>query len=171
MVNGTMGAGKTSTCLQLLEKLQPSVLLDGDWCWKMNPFVVTEETKRMVTDNIAYLLRSFLLCSQCRNVIFCWVMHRESIMDDILKRLEGLQYEVYRFTLTVSRRALTERITRDIENGLRTPDVLNRSLERLPLYDSMATHKIDVSDVTPAQAAEVILNSLKESDNHAPIRS
>ena len=47
LINGTMGAGKTTTCQELLKILQPSVFLDGDWCWKMHPFIVNEETKNM----------------------------------------------------------------------------------------------------------------------------
>ena len=39
LINGTMGAGKTTTCQELLKILQPSVFLDGDWCWKMHPFI------------------------------------------------------------------------------------------------------------------------------------
>lgn len=45
LIGGTMGVGKTTTCRFLKEKLHNSVFLDGDWCWDMNPFQVTEETK------------------------------------------------------------------------------------------------------------------------------
>ena len=47
-----MGVGKTTTCEELSKKLQNSVWLDGDWCWMINPFVVNEENKRMVINNI-----------------------------------------------------------------------------------------------------------------------
>lgn len=52
IVNGAMGVGKTTTCKELSKKLQNSVWLDGDWCWMINPFVVNEENKRMVINNI-----------------------------------------------------------------------------------------------------------------------
>ena len=42
-----MGVGKTTVCQKLKRLLQNSVFLDGDWCWDMDPFVVTEETKAM----------------------------------------------------------------------------------------------------------------------------
>lgn len=70
MINGTMGVGKTSVSTELLKMLTPGVYLDGDWCWYMHPFEVTEETKKMVLDNITYLLRNFLSCSQYSYVIF-----------------------------------------------------------------------------------------------------
>ncbi len=58
-----MGVGKTTSCRILKTKLPFSVFLDGDWCWDSHPFVVTEETKRMVVDNICYLLNNFIKCS------------------------------------------------------------------------------------------------------------
>lgn len=156
MVNGTMGAGKTTACTELLKLLNRSAFLDGDWCWMMSPFIVTDETKRMVENNIAYLLRSFLTCTEYENVIFCWVMQYESIMNELLAKLDGLNFRLYQFTLTVSEQALTERIRKDIENHIRTPDVLDRSIQRIPLYQHMNTVKIDVSNITAQQAAEKI---------------
>lgn len=168
-VNGTMGAGKTATCRELLHLLGRCAFLDGDWCWQMEPFVVTDETKRMVQDNIAHLLRSFLRCSAYENVLFCWVMHEESIMDELLARLSGLEFTLYKFTLTLSPQALERRIALDVERGARTPDVLARSLKRLPLYARMDTVKIDVSAVSARQAARRIADSvLGECAGQAP---
>jgi broad-specificity NMP kinase len=45
-INGTMGVGKTTTSLELKKILPKCVFLDGDWCWDMSPFIVTEETKK-----------------------------------------------------------------------------------------------------------------------------
>lgn len=157
LINGTMGVGKTATCNELIEILQPSVFLDGDWCWNSKPFIVTSETKQMVLDNIAHLLNNFLSCPAYDNVIFCWVMHQESIINSILSRLVGDDYEIYKFTLTASESALTQRITKDVEAGVRAPDVLERSLPRVRLYDAMDTVKIDVSTISPRQAAEQIM--------------
>ena len=51
-----MGVGKTATCRELQKILARNVFLDGDWCWDMQPFVVTDETTAMVGGNIAHLL-------------------------------------------------------------------------------------------------------------------
>lgn len=59
-INGPMGVGKTAVCRALLERLTPSVYLDGDWCWNINPFQVTNETKSMAFDNITAMLSRFL---------------------------------------------------------------------------------------------------------------
>lgn len=156
-VNGTMGVGKTSTCKELLGILQPSAFLDGDWCWYMNPFRVTDETKHMVESNICFLLNSFLSCSEYDNVIFCWVMHQESIINSLLGKLNLTNVDVYKITLSVSKEALTQRLNRAVENGERTPDVLQRSLDRLPLYQQINTIHIDVSNISPVQVAGKII--------------
>ena len=71
LIGGTMGVGKTTVCQYLKKQLPKSVFLDGDWCWDMSPFQVTEETKAMVLDNICHLLNRFLACSAFDHVLFC----------------------------------------------------------------------------------------------------
>ena len=63
MIGGSMGVGKTAVCQILKKKLNDAVFLDGDNCWDSDPFIVTEETKNMVEQNICYLLNSFIHCS------------------------------------------------------------------------------------------------------------
>ena len=157
LIGGTMGVGKTTVCRELKNQLHRSVFLDGDWCWDMNPFVVTEETKAMVLDNITALLGNFLRCSAYDHVIFSWVMHQQSIVDTILGRLDLTDVKVVSVSLVCSREALLQRLYRDVEAGIRQPDILLRSPQRLNLYDSMNTEKIDTSHATVAQAVQVIL--------------
>ena len=90
IINGTMGVGKTAVCRELNKNLHNSVWLDGDWCWMMNPFIVNDENKKMVINNITYLLRSFLTNSSLEYIIFNWVIHVEGIFNDILQPLEDL---------------------------------------------------------------------------------
>ena len=78
-----MGVGKTAVSQKLLERLAPSAYLDGDWCWKINPFRVTDETKAMVLDNITAVLSRFLACPELDYVIFSWVMHQPEIAGSI----------------------------------------------------------------------------------------
>ena len=161
-VNGTMGAGKTATCRELKKLLPPCAFLDGDWCWDMEPFQVTEETKAMVQENIAFLLGQFLRCSAYETVIFCWVMHQEAIIQELLSRLETRGVQVRVFTLLPSPAALEAHIQKDVAAGLRVPEDYQRSLERLPLYQAMDTEKILTDGLTPAQAARAIAKKLEE---------
>ena len=157
LIGGTMGVGKTTVCRELKNQLHRSVFLDGDWCWDMNPFVVTEETKAMVLDNITALLGNFLRCSAYDHVIFSWVMHQQSIVDTILGRLDLTDVKVVSVSLVCGREVLLQRLYRDVEAGIRQPDILLRSPQRLNLYDSMNTEKIDTSHATVAQAVQEIL--------------
>lgn len=156
LIGGTMGVGKTTACQILKRRLRDSVFLDGDWCWDMSPFQVTSETKRMVMENIVFLLNNFIRCSAYQNIIFCWVMHRQEIIDDILSRIDGDACEIYKISLVCGREELRRRFQRDVDAGLRTEDGIDRSLERVSLYEGLDTIKIDVSSCSPEETAERI---------------
>ncbi len=156
LLNGTMGAGKTAISQELLQLLQPGVFLDGDWCWNMIPFIVNEETRQMVLKNICFMLNSFINCSEYKYILFCWVMHQEKIISEILEHLNLENTNTYIFTLTLTEAALTKRLMKDVARHQRTLDVLERSIKRIGLYKNMDTSKIDVSDITPFQAAKKI---------------
>lgn len=158
LLNGTMGVGKTATCNQLLDILQPSVFLDGDWCWNMRPFTVNDETRQMVLKNICFSLNNFLNCSEFKYVLFCWVMHEEEIMNTILDHLDLERSEVHKFTLSITETALKERLMKDISKNRRSLDILERSIARMGSYEHMNTMKIDVSTITPTQAAKKIVD-------------
>ena len=155
MIGGTMGVGKTTTCRLLRDLLPDCAFLDGDWCWDMHPFKVTEETKAMVTDNICHLLNNFLRCSEYENIVFCWVMHEQSIIDGIVERLAG-DFQLHSISLMCSLESLKARLSKDVESGIRHPDVIERSVARLPLYEGLNTVKLDVSEITPMEAARRI---------------
>lgn len=161
LIGGTMGVGKTTVCRELKNQLPRSVFLDGDWCWDMNPFVVTEETKAMVLDNITTLLKNFLRCSAYDHVIFCWVMHQQAILDQILRRLDLTDVTVVPVSLVCSQEVLLERLNQDVSAGLRQPDILLRSPQRLPLYDALDTHKIDTSYAAVPEIVQAILRLSK----------
>lgn len=156
IINGAMGVGKTTTSRELQKLLPKSVFLDGDWCWCMSPFIVTDETKNMVLGNICYLLNSFLSCTEFENILFCWVMHEQQIIDDVLSRLNTKDCGLFFFSLVCSEDALSTRIEEDIQKGTREPGIAKRSLEYLRRYAALNTVKIDVSEISAEQAAEII---------------
>lgn len=153
LIGGTMGVGKTAASQELKRLLPRAVFLDGDWCWDADPFVVTDETKAMVLDSIAYLLNNFLRCSAYEHVIFCWVMHQQSILDALLAQLDTTDCDVFAISLVCSAGTLARRIEGDVAAGRRTPDVLERALPRLPLYEALDTVKVRTDDLTPQETA------------------
>lgn len=161
-INGTMGVGKTTISKELQKLLPNCIFLDGDWCWDMSPFIVTDETKKMVLDNISHLLNNFISCSEYKNIIFCWVMHEESILDDVLSRLNKDDCMLHKFSIVCSEQTLISRITKDINQGIRKNDVIERSVPRLNNYFQMDTRKIDVSYISAKEAAEIIYKLIAE---------
>ena len=157
IIGGTMGIGKTSVCRQLKRQLNNCVFLDGDWCWDSNPFQVTEETKKMVLRNIIFLLNQFLSCSAYDNVIFCWVMHEQSIIDEITNGIDSSGCSVKVISLICSEETLKTNLQKDIISGKRNMDIVSRSLSRMPLYNSLDTIKINVDGKTIENVAEEII--------------
>ena len=156
LIGGTMGVGKTAVSQQLKRDLPNCVFLDGDWCWDASPFQVTDETKAMVEDNICYLLNQFLHCSAYENVIFCWVMHQQAIIDSILARLDTADVRVKCISLLADEPTLRMRLTADVERGIRAEDVIPRSIGRIPLYQALKTVKIDTNERTIPEIAREI---------------
>lgn len=159
LIGGTMGVGKTTICQVIKNKLDKSVFLDGDWCWDMHPFQVTEETKLMVEDNICYLLNNFINCSAFKNIVFCWVMHEQSIIDNMVSRLNTLNCKVHLISLICSEQALLARMRKDVNVGIRTEEDIHRSIVRIPLYEKLSTYKVDVSNINPEKAADLIIRN------------
>ena len=131
LIGGAMGVGKTTVSQQLKKELTNSVFLDGDWCWDADPFQVTDETKAMVMDNICYLLNNFLHCSAYENVIFCWVMHEQSIVDEIVSKLDTEECRVIKISLIVDEANLRKRLLSDIANKIRTEEIMDKSIARI----------------------------------------
>lgn len=156
LIGGPMGVGKSTVCRELLELLQPGVYLDGDWCWNMRPFSVTEATKAMVLDNITAMLTRFLQCPELTYVIFGWVMHQQEILDTICGRIPYSGVSVKQISLTAKPDTLRWRLEGDVAAGLRTPDVIARSLAYLPLYETLDTVKVSTDGLTAAEVADRI---------------
>ena len=156
LIGGTMGVGKTTVCQQLKKDLPKCVFLDGAWCWDASPFQVTEETKAMVLDNISYLLNNFLCCSAYENVILAWVMHEQSIVDAIIEQLNFSQCVIKCISLLVDEDNLRDRLLQDVLSGVRTEDVIERSIARIPMYQQLDTIKIDTNGKTVPMIVEEI---------------
>ncbi|MBQ6934709.1 MAG: AAA family ATPase [Clostridia bacterium] len=157
LIGGTMGVGKTTVCQEMKHTLDNAVFLDGDWCWDADPFIVTDETKAMVTDNICHILNNFIKCSSYKNIIFCWVMHEQKIIDDILFRLNTNGCDVKIVSLICNAEELVKRLQNDIDAGIRQADIIERSIARIPLYDNLKTIKIDTNNKSVNEIVDEII--------------
>lgn len=157
LIGGTMGVGKTTVSQLLKKDLNNSVFLDGDWCWDASPFQVTDETKAMVINNICYMLNNFIHCSAYENIIFCWVMHEQSIIDQIINGLDLEQCEVKTISLMVDETDLLNRLKADVAQGIRNEDVILRSVPRIAMYRNLNTIKIDTTNKTVRKIVDEIM--------------
>lgn len=146
-INGPMGVGKTAVCQHLYQQLPNSVWLDGDWCWMMHPWQVTDEDKQMVEDNIVHLLGNFLRNTKFQHVIFCWLMHKETIAKRLLAQLrQEHEFELHSFSLLCSLDALSQRL-----EGRGTPQQVEDAVARLPLFEQQNTLTINTTQLPPAE--------------------
>lgn len=157
IIGGTMGVGKSAVSQVMKEKLNDSVFLDGDWCWDSHPFKVTEETKRMVLHNICFLLNQFIHCSAYQNIIFCWVLHQQSIIDTLMASIDKSDCSVKIVSLVCDEEELKARLMKDVTKGLRSADVIERSTEKIQCYEKLNTLKIDTYGKSPEEIADEII--------------
>ena len=146
MIGGTMGVGKTTICQKLKQKLNNCVFLDGDWCWDSDPFQVTDETKNMVLNNICFLLNQYIKCSAYENIVFCWVMHEQDIINHILNNIDTNNCNIKNISLICDKEILRIRLMKDVEDGIRKEDVIERSINRISLYNNLNTLKINTNN-------------------------
>ena len=95
-------------------------------------------------------------------------MHQQEILDGLLARLPLEGVEVFSLSLLAKPETLWEHIRGDVERGLRTWDVLDRSLERLSHYGELNTHKLWVDGLTAREAAQQIAALLEEQKKDLP---
>lgn len=162
IINGPMGVGKTTVSKSLFNSLKPSVLLDGDWCWNMNPFYVNEENKEMVLKNIKFLLTNYLNNSNFEYIIFCWVIQEEEILDAILKDLPN-NYQLHKFTLTCDPSTLKNRLLNDTARQI-TEYSINQTISYIPKYNLMETTKIDSSNKSIEQIVSILLEKIQKKN-------
>ena len=116
-LNGPMGVGKSTVATLLQQKFDRCAYLDGDWCYRVHPFRVTNESKALVLSNIAYLLDGYLKSPDVDLVLFSWVMNKREIRDAVLSKMTERGKCLF-VTLTASEEALVKRFAKDIAAGL-----------------------------------------------------
>ncbi len=141
LIGGPMGIGKSTICNQLNQDLDHSVFLDGDWCWNMDPFVVNQDTKNMVLDNITHCLNNFIHTPGIENIIFCWVMHKQDIINQIIQKLDTEDVDIHLISLICEKEELIKRMLIDRRDN----QTIRKSLQYLELYKDLDTQKIDVT--------------------------
>lgn len=114
-------------------------MVTGVGIW--DPFVVNQDTKSMVLDNITHCLNNFIHTPGIENIIFCWVMHKQDIIDGIIQKLNTEDVEIHLISLICEKEELMKRMLIDRRNN----QTIQKSLDYLELYKDLNTQKIDVT--------------------------
>jgi len=154
-IGGAPGIGKSTVAGLLIKYLENGIWLDGDDLWRMNPFLVDENTKAMVEKNISFVLNSFLK-EHFSYILFTWVLHSDSIKDTILSGLDQADFDFMHFTLICDEKTLKERLSTDVE---RTTDQ-SLAINRLEQSKHVKSLKIDTVNKTPPEIASMLKNQI-----------
>jgi len=85
-------------------------------------------------------------------------MHKQSIIDDILSKLNLNNCIIHNISLIATQNELCNRLNIDINNGIRDNDIIERSIEYLNCYSDLNTKKIDTTNKSIKEIVDAILN-------------
>ena len=109
LISGSPCVGKTAVGMRLFERYDNSAYLDGDWCWCVHPFSVTDRRLRNGDRSMSFVLSNYLN-SDFGHVFFASVVLTDPrIRGGILNGITAEQYSVIGFTLTCSEETLKKR--------------------------------------------------------------
>ena len=160
IINGPMGVGKTTVSKMLCNKLNKSAFLDGDWCFDLHPFVANRETKAMAIDNICFIIRNYLKCSECDYVVFNWVIDNEKVYENIINNITDMEFELVKITLPCNVDSLEDRWYKDKVNEWRIQEWLDVSKKSLLYFENLDSIKIDTSNISSYNVTEKIYTML-----------
>lgn len=74
-----------------------------------------------------------------------------------MNKIHPQLFNFINISLIADEETLKKRLLKDIEEGVRTEDIIKRSLDRLPMYDHLNTIKINTKDKIVDKIIEEIL--------------
>lgn len=109
LISGSPCVGKTAVGTRLFESYDNSAYLDGDWCWCVHPFSVTDPRLRSGDKSMSFVLSNYL-DSGFEHVFFTSVVLTDpQIRERILNGITAQGYRTIGFTLTCSPETLKKR--------------------------------------------------------------
>ena len=109
LISGSPCVGKTAAGTRLFESYDNSAYLDGDWCWCVHPFSVSDGRLRNGDKSMSFVLSNYLQ-SGFDYVFFTSVVLTDGqIRQGILNGITAGNFETVAFTLTCSEETLKKR--------------------------------------------------------------
>lgn len=84
-------------------------------------------------------------------------MHEQFIINRIIKELDTSACRVINISLMTDEENLRNRLSSDVARGIRTVDVIDRSVGRIRMYQTLDTVKIDTSNKSVREIVDEIL--------------
>lgn len=157
IIVGPNAVGKSTTARKLVEQYQRSAFVDSDWCRVMNPFTLTEITKKTVIENMYCLLRNYLICAEIDTVVFTYSWHggRKEIYDRVIEQLQKAEIEFQENIIILKcsepenrKRALSDnRDEKRVERGMKNT---------FSFYDEFDYPCIDTTSMTVMEVVEQV---------------
>lgn len=160
LVGGAMGVGKSAVCRELLRQLTPGRLAGRRLVLEHEPFC---RFGRKQTDGaVQYHASAQSLSEQFELPLRAVLLGHGSAppFRGRARPLRDIPFTLHSFSLVCTEQVLRERLERDVRDGIREADVIPRSLRRLPAYAALPTCKLDVTSLTPYEAACAIAASV-----------
>ena len=109
IISGSPCVGKTTVEERLFDSLSNSAYLDGDWCWCVNPFSITDPRLRNGDKNMSFILSTYL------NSVFDYVIFSsvvvmyKTIRETVINDITAKDFDIIGITLTCSEETLRAR--------------------------------------------------------------
>lgn len=109
IISGSPCVGKTTVAERLFDSLPNSAYLDGDWCWCVNPFSITDPRLRNGDKNMSFILSTYL------NSVFDYVIFSsvvvmyKTIRETVINDITAKDFDIIGITLTCSEETLRAR--------------------------------------------------------------
>lgn len=109
ILSGSPCVGKSAVADKLFQSYENAAYCDGDWCWCVNPFSISDPRLRNGDKSMSFILSNYLQ-SNFEYVFFSSVVATDKqIREKILKDISATDYKIIGFTLTCSEETLKER--------------------------------------------------------------
>lgn len=109
IITGSPCVGKTTVADELFQSFENSAFLDGDWCWCVNPFSISDPRLRNGDKSMSFLLSNYLNSDFDYVVFSSVVVMGDPIRKNILNDITAKDFDVIGITLTCSEETLTQR--------------------------------------------------------------
>ncbi len=86
-------------------------------------------------------------------------MHEQSIIDEIIGSLDLSCCKIKTISLLCDENTLRERLEKDVANGIRKADVIERSIERIELYNELNSVKINTTGKSIDEVCEEMMRA------------